>query len=73
MPLDVFVLKAIVGLTFVDQHTPLAVIVPPPSSVIVPPELAVVFVMLLIEVVVSVGMTGYNVVTVISLPYATPD
>ncbi len=37
-------LSSVVGLTVVDQQTPLAVTLAPPSDVIIPPEIAVVIV-----------------------------
>jgi hypothetical protein len=59
VPLDVFVVKVIVGLALVDQTTPLAVMDAPPSAVILPPEVAEVLVIEDISVVVSVG-TAFN-------------
>ena len=54
---------AIVGLSDVFQHTPLAVITAPPSLEIVPPDMADVEVMAEGEAVTTVGEAG-NVVTV---------
>ena len=58
-----------VGFCEVPQHTPRAVTESPPSLVTLPPVVAVVEVMLLAEVVVTVGATAV-VVNVIWLPYA---
>ena len=63
VPSVVFIL-AIVGLSDVFQHTPLAVIAAPPSLEIEPPDMADVEVMAEGEVVVRVGEAA-NVVTVI--------
>ena len=38
VPLDVFVVRVMVGLVLVDQTTPLAVMEAPPSEVIFPPD-----------------------------------
>ncbi len=70
VPLDV-VLSAVVGFTFVLQHTPRAVTAAPPSSVTFPPLSAEVDVILEIAVVVTVGSTAV-VVNIKSLPYAVP-
>jgi hypothetical protein len=56
VPSEVLVDRAIVGLVFVDQTTPLAVIVAPPSAVILPPEVAEVVVIAVMAVVVRVGV-----------------
>ena len=55
IPSVVFVDEEIVGLAFVLQQTPLAVMLAPPSLDIFPPEIAVVFVIDDIGVVVNVG------------------
>ena len=57
-PSDVFVLRAVVGLADVFQHTPRAVTEAPPSLVIFPPLVAVVEVMEPISVVERLGTTG---------------
>jgi len=58
----------VVGSAVVDQHIPLAVIVPPPISVIFPPETADVKVTEEASVVVRVGTTIGFVVNETSLP-----
>ncbi len=65
--LSVVWLPLAVGFCDVLQHTPLAVTAEPPSLVTLPPLVAVVEVMLLAEVVVTVGATAV-VVNVIWLP-----
>ncbi len=68
MPLVVLLL-AMVGEEDVLQQTPLAVTVAPPSEVTFPPPVAVVWVMLVIELVVTVGcVNDCDVVKVTSLP-----
>ena len=66
LPLLVWLLLN-VGFCEVLQQTPLAVTAEPPSLVTLPPLVAVVEVMLLAEVVVTVGATAV-VVNVIWLP-----
>ena len=73
MPSLVLVGRAIVGLGEVLQQIPRTVTEAPPSLLIVPPLIAVVFCTLLIAVVDSVGSFRFNVVKMISLPYAVPD
>jgi hypothetical protein len=72
VPLDVFVVSAVVGEGEVDQHTPFDEIDEPPSDEIVPPELAVVCVIELIAVVVNVGIVAADVVKVTVEPYDVP-
>jgi hypothetical protein len=55
VPLDVFVVRAMVGFIFVLQHTPLAVIANPPSLEILPPLTALVAVIDETELVVRTG------------------
>jgi hypothetical protein len=64
----VVLLLDIVGLSVVDQQTPLAVTEAPPSVVIFPPEVAVVAVIDETAVVVRVGTAIGDVVNVISFP-----
>lgn len=60
---------AVVGLTVVLQHTPLAVIIEFPLLVIFPPETAVVVVMEVTELVIIPGkLTPASVVNEISEP-----
>ena len=59
--------SAIVGLTDVLQHTPLAVTVAPPVEVTLPPEVADVWVIADAAVVVTTGNTA-RVVKLMSLP-----
>ena len=60
---------AVVGLRFVDQHTPLTNTIELPSEVTFPPAVAVVCAIELIIVVVTVGITGVtNVEKTISAP-----
>ena len=70
VPSDVLVERDIVGLMEVSQTTPLAVTEAPPSAEMFPPPEAVVWVMLVMEVVVRVGPP--NVVNVSSAEYAVP-
>ncbi len=56
VPSVVLVGRVIVGLVFVDQTTPLAVIEDSPSAVILPPDVDEVVVIAVIAVVVSVGI-----------------
>ena len=58
----------VVGVGEVVQQSPLAVTVAPPSEVTLPPLIAVVWVILLAEVVVKVGMITLSVVSCNSLP-----
>ena len=60
--------SAVVGLVLVDQHTPLAVIVPPPASVMFPPDEAVVKLIELTAVVVSVASSTGSVANDTWLP-----
>jgi hypothetical protein len=55
---SVVLLSAMVGLSLVDQHTPLAETGSPPSEVIVPPPVAVVNVVFVMLVVVTTGAAG---------------
>jgi len=55
VPSVVLVLNEVVGFADVLQHTPRAVTVALPSDVTLPPPLAVVWVILVIELVVTVG------------------
>jgi hypothetical protein len=57
-----------VGIVVVAQQIPLAVTDAPPSEVMLPPETAVVWVIDVIEAVVSTGNPTATVVNVISLP-----
>ena len=57
-PSVVLVVKEIVGFVVVLQHTPLAVTVAPPLLVIFPPLVAVVWVIEVVDEVLSVGTTG---------------
>ena len=68
VPSIVFVFNEIVGFAVVLQHKPLAVMVAPPSDDMFPPLVAVVFKMLLIEVVETVGIAIGNVLNVRSEP-----
>jgi hypothetical protein len=63
VPSDVFVVKEIVGLVFVDQTIPLAVIGAPLSAVILPPEVAEVVVINEMPVVVIVGIEAVEEVS----------
>ena len=66
---SVVLLLAVVGLTEVPQHTPLAVTVAPPSEVTLPPLDAVVDAVAVVVPVVTVGGTAIaGVVNVTSLP-----
>ena len=56
-PSEVFVLRAVVGLVSVLQHTPRAVTVAPPSYVTLPPVVAVVEVMAVASLVATAGKT----------------
>ena len=68
VPFEVFE-SAIVGLSEVLQHTPLAVTEPPPSPITFPPLVAVVVPIAVMLVVVTVGMTTIMlVVNEISAP-----
>ena len=64
---SVVLLSATVGVVFVLQHTPRAVIVAPPSDIIVPPHCAVVSVMALTAAVVNIGGIA-DVVNAIVMP-----
>ena len=55
VPFDVLVDREMIGLVFVDQTTPLAVMEAPPSAVIFPPVVDEVVVIEVMAVVVSVG------------------
>ena len=55
-------LSAMVGLATMLQHTPRTVTVEPPLSSTVPPDCAVVVVMLVMDTVVTVGITGSGMV-----------
>ena len=55
---SVVLLSAVVGLEEVLQHTPRAVTIEPPSSVIFPPLCAELSVMLLIDIVDTVGVVS---------------
>ena len=58
LPSLVFVLRAVVGLGLVLQHTPRTLTLAPPSEVIFPPLEALFCVILLILDVVTVGTVG---------------
>ena len=68
VPSTVLVDNDTVGLAVVLQQTPLKFTLAPPSLLTFPPLEAVVFDMLLMAVVVTVGITVANVVSVISAP-----
>ncbi len=65
---SVVLLLAVVGFAEVLQQTPLAVTAAPPSAVTFPPLVAVVWVILVTEVVVRVGRPFARVVKVTWLP-----
>jgi hypothetical protein len=70
---SVVLLLAVVGLTEVPQHTPLAVTEAPPSDVTFPPLVAVVDVVAIVVPVVTVGGTiPIDVVKVTSPPNEVP-
>ena len=58
LPSTVLVVREMVGLPEVFQHTPLAVTVAPPSELMFPPDVADMFVMADAFVVVSIGTVG---------------
>ena len=70
VPFSVLVVNAIVGLTVVLQHIPLAVIIAPPSEVIFPPAVAVEIVRFDGVVVVRIDAVG---ITVVSLTQRTEN
>jgi len=75
VPSEVIVVKATVGPVVVLQQIPRAVTGAPPSEAMFPPEVAVELPIVLADVVVSVGKTGFSgrlVVNVTSFPYNVP-
>jgi hypothetical protein len=69
---SIVLLLAVVGLGFILQHTPLAVIGKPPSVTIVPPDPAIFDEIPLIDFVEREAVEGVSVVIVITLPYDVP-